>query len=67
MPYFVLQMHGLLSETLLCKATLHFTNRTYYYDQETSVEHSTVTVATGVGMSHSSKGKFRVIIIKQFI
>ena len=50
---------------LLCKATLHFKNRTWYDDHENSVAHSTVMVLTGVGTSHINKEKFRVITIKQ--
>ena len=57
-------MHGLLSGTLLCKATLRFKNRTWYDDHENSVAHSTVMVSTGVEKSHN-KGKWRVTTIKQ--
>ena len=58
-------MHGLLSETFLCKATLRFKTRTWYDDHENSVMHSTVVVSTGVGTSHINKGKIRVITIKR--
>ena len=60
-------MHGLLSDTLLCKATLRFKNRTWYIDHKDAVEHSTVKFSTGIGTSHINRVKFRVITIKQIV
>ena len=58
-------MHGLLSETLLCKPTSRLKNLTWYDDHEDSVQHSTVIVITGVATIHINEGKCHVITIKQ--